>query len=144
VDADGRRRNLTPLSGELTFRDTDQEIRRAGRRRFAPPRRLIPRLPVPKTTAGAVAWAFVRIGLAVAVSAGVALLIDYFLDRSPAVAFYIVGAVVLAVAFLFSAADTESAYWDAEEREARVRGSFLYMVVGGLVIVIGVLIEVRG
>jgi hypothetical protein len=76
--------------------------------------------------------ALVRIGLAVAVSAGVALLIDCFLDRSPAVAFYIAGAVVLAVAFLFSASDTESAYWDAEER---VRGSFLYMVVGGLVIV---------
>jgi small-conductance mechanosensitive channel len=141
VDERRRRRTLTPMSGEVVVRDISDEVRRARPRRLATLLRL-PHLPHARTTTGAIAIGLVRVAIALVPCIGIALLIDHFLDRSPAIAFYLVGASVLATAFLFAAADTESRYyWDAEEREERVRMSVSYMLVGGLLIAIGVVLE---
>jgi hypothetical protein len=89
-----------------------------------------------------VARGLLRLGLAVGAASGIALLVNHFTDRSTAFGFYVVGAGVLAVAFLTSAADINSPYYyRVAEREQRVTMSFAYMLAGAIVVLIGVAIE---
>lgn len=89
-----------------------------------------------------IARGLLRLGIAVAAASGVALLINHFVGRGTAFGFYIVGAAVLAVAFMTSAADVNSPYYyRVAEREQRVNMSFAYILAGVIVVAIGVLID---
>jgi hypothetical protein len=89
-----------------------------------------------------IAHGLLRLGLAVAAASGVALLVNHWAGRGTAFGFYIVGAAVLAVAFMNSAADVNSPYYyRVAERERRVNMSFAYMLAGAIVVAIGVAID---
>lgn len=134
-----RRRSLTPLESEL--RATHRTHRPHLPSRFERLRRRRERRP-PTTLRGAVARGLIRLGLAVGVASGVALLVDHWTGRTTAFGFYVVGAAILAIAFFTSAADMGTGYWYRQgEREARVSRSFAYMLAGVLVVGIGVLVE---
>ena len=97
----------------------------------------------PPTTLGAVVLqGLVRLVIAVGTASGVALLIDHWTSRNTAFGFYVVGAAVLAIAFLTSAAPLNTPYYFRQaDRERRVSMSFAYMLAGGVVVLIGVLVE---
>jgi hypothetical protein len=133
-----RRRSLTPLESELRpshtpIADKPSVIERLRRRRERRP---------PTTLRGAVARGLLRLGIAVGVASGVALAVDHWTGRSTAFGFYVVGAAVLAIAFLTSASDLSTPYYYRRgNREQRIRMSFAYMLAGALVVAIGVAIE---
>jgi hypothetical protein len=78
-----------------------------------------------------------RLAIAGGLGAGAAFAIAHWLGRDLAIGFYIAGAAMLAVAFMTSAADMGSPYYDDPgEREYRVRSSFSYALVG--LVLIGV------
>jgi len=134
-----RRRSLTPLESELRTRSEPatpskpnlfERVRGRERR--------------PATTnRGAVARGLLRLGSAVGAASGVALLIDHFTGRNTQFGFYVVGAAVLAIAFLTSASPMGTRYYSSSrrEREQRINWSFAYMLAGALVIAIGVAID---
>jgi ABC-type Co2+ transport system permease subunit len=77
----------------------------------------------------------------------VALLIDHWLDRSPALGFYIVGAALLAVAFTTSTGMSGQMggwyfYRGAQEQARRINTGLAYIVAGATVLGIAVAIEV--
>ena len=139
-------RKLTPFESEL---------RSEAPRSFGPPRRRGPwsrfltwrrrrRPQPPRTLRGAIFVGLVRLAVALAAGSGVAALVVRWFDKSWVVAFYAVGAFVLATAVFFSAADTESPnYYNSSEREYRVRASFSYVLVGTLLLGIGLVLETR-
>ena len=134
-----RRRSLTPLESELRT-GGETSVRRRPRLRERLPRRRERRPPT--TLGGVIARGLLRLGIAVAAASGVALLINHFVGRGTAFGFYIVGAAVLAVAFMTSAADVNSPYYyRVAEREQRVNMSFAYILAGVIVVAIGVLID---
>ena len=133
-----RRRSLTPLESELR---PDHRATVAKPDRLARLRRRRERRP-PTTFAGAVARGVLRLGIAVAAASGIALLVAHLTGRGTAFGFYVVGAGVLAVAFLTSATNMNTPYYyRVAERERRVSMSFAYMLAGALVVLIGVAIE---
>jgi hypothetical protein len=133
-----RRRSLTPLDSELR-RPAEPKI---GKPSLLERLRRRERRP-PTTTGGAVARGLLRLAIAVGAACGVALLIDHLVDRTEAFGFYIVGAAILAIAFMTSASNmgTRGTYTRAE-REQRVNWSFAYVLAGAIVVAIGVLIDV--
>lgn len=135
-----RRSALTPLESELRFRDEVAPAKASAleraRRRFRRERR------PPKTLAGAIAGGFLRLALALAGAALIALLVDHWMRRQTALGFYIVGGALLGVAVLMSAGDVGTPYYYGQgERERRVSMSFSYVLAGLVVIAIGVAIE---
>ncbi len=134
-----RRRSLTPLESELRAHQEAPITRepslldRLRRRRERRP---------PTTLAGVVARGLLRLAIAVGVASGVALAVDHWTGRTTAFGFYVVGAAVLAIAFLTSASDLSMPYYYRRgDREQRIRMSFAYMLAGALVVAIGVAIE---
>jgi len=84
----------------------------------------------------------VRLAIAGGLGAGAAFAIARWLGRDLAVGFYIAGAAVLAVAFMSSAADMGSPYYDDRgEREYRIRSAFSYVLVGLVLIGVAVAFE---
>lgn len=135
-----RRRTLTPLSGELRAEQRGPAPRRRGLLRSVADRRR--RRQPPRTVAGALAWAAVRLALAVGLAAVAAVVAARWLDRPPEIGFYLVGACILGMAFLLSAADVQSIHDDDRaEREYRVRASLVWILVGALVLGIAVVLE---
>jgi hypothetical protein len=133
-----RRRSLTPLESELR---PDHRATAPKPDRLARLRRRRERRP-PTTFTGAVARGLLRLGIAVGAASGIALLLSHFTGRGAAFGFYVVGAGVLAVAFLTSATNVNTPYYyRVAERERRVSMSFAYMLAGGVVVLIGVAIE---
>ena len=134
-----RRRFLTPFESELREPATPSASKPS---RFE--RRRSSRRP-PTTTRGAVARGLIRLGIAVGIASGIALLVSHFVGRGTAFGFYIVGAAILAIAFFTSASPVGNRYsYDSAapgEREQRVNWSFAYMLAGAIVVGIGVLIE---
>lgn len=96
----------------------------------------------PTTFRAVVLQGLIRLALAVGVASGAALLVDNWTGRNTSFGFYVVGAAVLAIAFLTSAAPMNTPYYFRQaDRERRVSMSFAYMLAGALVVLIGVLIE---
>ena len=84
----------------------------------------------------------VRLLVVLSVATGAAVLLDHFTGRSAAFGFYVVGAFILAAAFLMSGADMGSPYYyDQGEREQRVSLSFSYVVAGLLVLAVAVAVD---
>lgn len=140
-----RRRALTPLSGELRAEAPRTEPFAGGpglRARIGAWRR---RRRPPQTLRGALALGLVRLVVALAAGAGIAYATAAILDRTLAVGFYVAGALLLAVAFMSSAADvTTPFYWGTGERALRVNRSFSYALVGVMLVGIGLLVEASG
>ena len=93
-----------------------------------------------------IARSLIRLGIAVAVASGVALLIDHWLHRSRALGFYIVGAALFAVAFSTSVgASGQMGGWyfyrGPNEQARRISTGIAYIVAGAVVIGIAVAIE---
>jgi len=133
-----RRHSLTPLESELRIPHVPPPATK--RRRFEGFRRRERRPPT--TTRGAVARGLLRLGIAVGIASGVALLIDHFTGRNTQFGFYVTGAAVLAIAFFTSASDMGTRFDDSRgEREHRVSWSFAYMLAGAVVVAIGVVID---
>jgi hypothetical protein len=133
-----RRHSLTPLESELRPQarpepDAPSRLERFRRREKRPP----------KTTGEAVVRGLIILVVALGAATGVALLVDHFTGRSASFGFYVVGAAILAIAFFTSAAPMGNYYYSFSSgaREQRINWSFAYMLVGGLVIVVGVLID---
>jgi hypothetical protein len=136
-----RRRSLTPLESELrpkAYREPEAPSRweRLRRRERRPP----------KTTAEAVVRGLIILGIAIGVASGIALLVDHFTGRAASFGFYVVGAALLAIAFVTSAGGMGARpYYAAQgsraEREQRVSWSFSYILAGALVVLVGVLID---
>lgn len=136
-------RKLTPFESELRSEEPrpTTEPKRGPRSRFRAWRR---RRRPPRTLAGAIVVGLIRLGVALSVGVAGAALVVHWAGRSWPVAFYMVGAFLLATAVFFSAADVgRPHYYVQAEREYRVRASFSYVLVGALLIVIGVLLESR-
>lgn len=133
-----RRRSLTPLESELRVRPQPESEKPSRFERL----RSRERRP-PTTTRGAVARGLLRLAIVVGAASGLALLIDHVSGRSTAFGFYILGAVILGIAFMTSASNmgARGAYTQAE-REHRVTWSFSYILAGAIVVVLGVLIDV--
>ena len=133
-----RRRSLTPLESELRTRPEPPASSKPGRFERYRTREKRP----PTTTGGAVARGLLVLGIAVGVASGVALLIDHFTGRNAHFGFYIVGAGLLAIAFLTSASPMGvRGTYSRAEREQRVSWSFAYILAGAIVIAIGVAID---
>jgi hypothetical protein len=142
-----RRTTLTPLESELRARETVAPATPGLVTRFR--RRFRRKRPRPTTLAGAVLHGLVRLGLAVAVASGIALLLDHLLHRSTALGFYIVGAALLAVAFGTSTGLGRAAAWQAytygtDTQARRFNLGVAYVVAGAVVIAIAVAIEAAG
>jgi len=136
-----RVRKLTPLESELRAPDLPPHARVTSWSRF---RTWRSRRRHPKTLLGAVGLGLLRLAIAGTLGTGFALLLVRWLDRPTHVGFYLVGAALLGVAFMSSAADMGSPYYyDQAEREYRVRGSFSYAHVGAILIAAAVLLEIR-
>jgi hypothetical protein len=76
----------------------------------------------------------IRLGIAVGVASGVALAVDHWTSRSTAFGFYVVGAAMLVIAFLTTAADVNTPYYyTGGEREQRVSMSFAHILTGARV-----------
>jgi hypothetical protein len=104
-------------------------------------RRRRPKRP-PTTLAGILAAGLGRLGIAVGAASGIALVVAHWTGRNTAFGFYVVGAGLLAVAFLSSAANVSTPYYYRQaDRERRVSMSFAYMLAGGVVVAIGVIVE---
>jgi hypothetical protein len=102
------------------------------------------RRPPPKTLAGAIGVGLLRIAIALAAGTAVALVASAVIDRSTAVGFYIAGAIMLAIAFMTSAADINTPFYgwdDQEHHELQVSRSFSYIFVGLVLVGIGVVLE---
>ena len=139
VDGPRRRSTLTPLSSELRPEEPPRAAKPPGL--LTRWRRRRERRP-PTTLLGAIAMALVRLGVVVLVAAGLAGLIDHFMQRAPSLGFYIVGAFVLAAAVLMSAGDVGTPYYYSQrERERRVNLSFSYILAGIAIIGIAVAID---
>jgi MFS family permease len=134
-----RRASLTPLESELRFPDTVQPQAPSAWRRAR--RRLRRERRPPKTLLGAVAGGILRLGVAVAFAAALALLVDHWWHRTTALGFYIVGGALLAVAMGLSGGTGRRYYTDQFDRERRVSTSFSYIAAGLVVIAIGAAIE---
>src|SRR5260221_2487216 len=112
-----RVRKLTPLESELRAPEAPRHARITpwGRFRTWPARR-----HPPQPLLGALGLGLVRLAIADALGTVVALLLARWLGRPTQVGFYVVGAAVLAVAFMHSAADMGSPYhFNRAEREYR-------------------------
>jgi hypothetical protein len=133
-----RRRSLTPLESELRPRaqpeaDAPSRFKRFRSREKRPP----------KTTAEAVVRGLILLGIAVGAASGIALLVDHFTGRAASFGFYVVGAAILAIAFVTSTGGMGARVsYSRGEREQRVNWSFAYMLAGVLVVAIGVLVDV--
>ena len=136
-----RRRGLTPLSGEIVTAEEPIDRRQGRVARVAAWRR---RREPPRTFAGALLLAAVRLSLAACVASVVAVVVARQLDRPAQIGFYLVGAGILGLAFLFSAAESDRTWWDAPsraEREYRVSASLVWVLVGAVVLAIGIVLE---
>lgn len=141
-----RRRSLTPFGSEL--RATEERIAPAAPGMTTRLRRRLRREP-PKTVAGAFLHGLVRLVVATSIASGIALLVDHWLGRSQALGFYLVGGVLLAVAFSTSSGMAgQMGGWyffeDAGDREHRFNLGIAYIIAGAAVIGLGVLIEALG
>ena len=136
-----RRRSLTPLESELSPRPQPEtyapsRFERFRRREKGPP----------KTTAQAVVRGLIILAVAIGAASGIALLVDHFTGRAASFGFYVVGAALLAIAFLTSAGGMGARPYYASqgsraEREQRVSWSLSYILAGALVVLVGVLID---
>jgi hypothetical protein len=145
-DEQRRPRRLTPISGELRAEAPYAESsRKPGlRSRYGEWRR---RHRTPKTLRGAIALGLLRLAVALAIGAGIAVLASELLDRSLAVGWYIASCVMLFIAFMTSAAPQNVPYYDSislGDREVRVNRSFSYVLVGLVLAGIGVALEITG
>src|SRR6266550_863920 len=98
------RRSLTPLESELRIDPvplTDERPSLLGRFHAWRARR-----EPPTTRRGVIAHGLLRLTIALGVATGLAFLVDHFKGGNTAVGFYIVGAALLAVAFMTSATST--------------------------------------
>ena len=141
-----RRRSLTPLESELRAQAdivtpaVPSLLTRLRRKYRRGPREAV-------TLAAVIRRALIRLAVAVAAASGVALLIDHWLHRSPALGFYIVGAALLAVAFTTSTGMSGQMggwyfYRGAGEQARRINTGMAYTVAGAIVLGIAVAIEV--
>jgi hypothetical protein len=97
----------------------------------------------PSTLGGVGVHGLLRLGLAVGLASGVAYGISAAAGRGPAFGFYLVGAILFAVAVGSSTRDRTRFYYlySAEGHERRVSMSLAYILAGAIVVGIGVAIE---
>ncbi|MFN2471219.1 MAG: hypothetical protein ABR583_09595 [Gaiellaceae bacterium] len=146
-----RRRDLTPLTGELRARQDWRAPEPDSRRRFR--RRRREKAP-PKTWREAIARGLLRFTFLLTLLAGVALLGGIGLaaterftaERGVPLGFYLLGTLMIGGALLRSGGSlgAEEYYESRAERESAVSSSFVYVAFGVSLIVIGVVIDTAG
>ncbi|HEV8602340.1 MAG TPA: hypothetical protein VGQ68_02985 [Gaiellaceae bacterium] len=143
-DRRGRRRDLTPLSGELE-----------ARAEWTPPGPVAEQHRPKKEKAPPATWSgallsglrrFILIlALLAALLGGAALLLVQLSDTEPSrafpLAFYLGGAVITLGGFLHAAGSSAPYYFEREEREAAFTMSFAYVAFGVALVVIGAVLD---